>query len=95
MAVRFPTSASAACTLPQPVGCDLSLDRAITIRNYRLTVAPLLDSSLLDAAGSAFPCAAAAALIKGRLLPTGCWLFQFDWQASAVLALVSRQWVGL
>jgi len=94
MAVRFPTSASAACTLPQPVGCNLSLDRAITIHNYRLTVAPLLPP-LLHAAASAFPWAAAAALIKGRLLPTGCWLFQFDWQASAVLALVSRQWVGL
>lgn len=95
MAVRFPTGASATCTLPQPVGCNLGLDCAITIQNYRVTVARLLDASLLDAAGGAFPWAAAAALIKGRLLSTACWLFQFEWQASAILALVSGQWVGL
>ena len=95
MAVRLPTSASAACTLPQLVGRDLSLgDRAIAIHNYRLTGAPLLPP-WLDAAAGAFPWAAAAALIEGRLLPTACWLFQFDWQASAILALVSRHWVGL
>ncbi|KAA6428784.1 MAG: hypothetical protein FRX49_01659 [Trebouxia sp. A1-2] len=65
-----------------------SLEHAITIR---ITVAPLL-APLLDAAAGAFPWAAAAALIEGRLLPTGCWLFQFDRQASAVLALVSGHW---